>query len=599
MPDEPASPPPEATPLVAENDSMRTPSTRKNRLGIRLFFTGVAFFAGALLLSAILFLSGGNTISGANIGFAINGPTSVGGGEELPLTVSVTNRNRVPIESATLIINFPDGTQAASESQTALDTARIPLDRIGPNQTVNVPVRAVLYGEENEEQVITTTLEYRVDGSNAIFSTNEQSYTVRIGTSPVNLSIESVERVAAGQTTEFSFEVTSNTSETIEDLLVIAEYPVGFQVTETSRTPDVGSRTWKFESLEPEERKTITVRGVMSGEVAEEQTLRVSAGVPNADAEYELASVFANTTHNIAIEEPFVRLQIAAEDAAGDVITVAPGETRTVRVAVENTLDTAIYDLVVELALSGNAVQSANISAAGGRYNARTQTIRYDAQSREQFAEFAPGARATLTFNFTAPPGGSASPQVNLEASAFAKRVREAGVSESLVGSDRASVRIASGIALQTATLYDDGPFRNDGPVPPVVNNTTNYTLRLTVNNGSNDLANTEITATLPSYVTWTGNAVGDGEITYDESSRLIRWRRGGVDANQTSAAYVQVALNPTADQAQRAPKLLTDVVLRGLDRFTQQRVEVSGDDISTNIDGRRRSGIVQSSLAN
>jgi hypothetical protein len=71
----------------------------------KIVLGAAAFFLLAILISAGMFFFGGSTISGDNITITTSGPLQVGGGEELPFRVTITNQNVVPIQSATLIVD--------------------------------------------------------------------------------------------------------------------------------------------------------------------------------------------------------------------------------------------------------------------------------------------------------------------------------------------------------------------------------------------------------------------------------------------------------------------------------------------------------------
>lgn len=154
----------ESEPISDQNSDgvifMSDKPKRSYRKIILLFSFGVLLLA--LLVSGAYMLFGSNQISGNNINLSMNVPFSVAGGDVLPLQLSVTNQNSVAIESATLIINYPSGTKSAEEAGKDLYEERIPIEKIDPGQVLNIPTKAILFGEENEEKQIKATIEYRV-----------------------------------------------------------------------------------------------------------------------------------------------------------------------------------------------------------------------------------------------------------------------------------------------------------------------------------------------------------------------------------------------------------------------------------------------------
>ena len=140
-----SAPPPAPAPLRSSSDDLSM-SSKKQKYSYRfkILLTAIVFFVAAVMLSSLFIAFGGNAISGDNINIKVNGPFTVGGGEEMPLQIGITNNNSVAIESATLIVEYPDGTQSVTEEGKQLFIDRIPRDSIGSGETVNRSARAFL-----------------------------------------------------------------------------------------------------------------------------------------------------------------------------------------------------------------------------------------------------------------------------------------------------------------------------------------------------------------------------------------------------------------------------------------------------------------------
>jgi hypothetical protein len=81
--------------------------------------------------------------------------------------VSVGNQNTIPIESVSLIIEYPDGTHSAEDITKELGVVRQSLNTIDSGEMVNVPLKVRVFGEENEEKQISVSIDYRIQGSGA------------------------------------------------------------------------------------------------------------------------------------------------------------------------------------------------------------------------------------------------------------------------------------------------------------------------------------------------------------------------------------------------------------------------------------------------
>ena len=262
---------------------------------------GVGCVVVALAVASIIMFWGNNTISGENISISASGPIAVGGGEEFPFQVSIANQNAVPIQSATLIIEYPKGTQSATEDDKEMTIERRQLDSIGTGELVNIELRARVYGEENEEKEINVRIEYRIAGSNATFEKKAEPLRFKISTSPVVMAFDSVKSVSSGQEVELTLTIQSNSPTPLADILVKAVYPQGFDFTKS--TPDTvsGEDTWKFTTLKPGEKKTITIKGLMTGYEDEARAFTATAGVANEKDKNTLASQLATARTEISM----------------------------------------------------------------------------------------------------------------------------------------------------------------------------------------------------------------------------------------------------------------------------------------------------------
>jgi hypothetical protein len=161
------------------------------------------------------------------------------------------------------------------------------------------------------------------------------------------------------------------------------------------------------------------------------------------------------------------------------------------------------------------------------------------------------------------------------------------------------TVKIETQTSLASQVFYSTGPFGNTGPLPPVAEETTTYTVIMALANGSNPLSDAIVEATLPPYVTWTNNTQASyGTLTYNESTRTISWRIGDMDAGKTLAAAYQVSVLPSQSQVGTVPALVLEQRSRAKDRFTGTTVRATTPDVATQPsdenDESRREGRVR-----
>lgn len=575
----PAVPPEAETSLL----SMAPKKTRRS-YRFKILAGGVGFFLLAMVVAIIIQFVGNNGISGENITLAVSGPFTIGGGEVMPIQVGLTNSNDVPIESATLIVEYPRGTLSANDEKKELFSERLPLETVAAGETINVPLRAIVFGEENQEQEIKVSVEYRVQGSNALFFKEADVLRYKISSSPIVITADTLKKVSAGQETEIKLTIKSNAQNPLSNVLVKAEYPLGFSYSSAEPAPTGGQNLWLLKTLDPEQSTTITIKGAVVGNATDEYAIHFTVGIPNERDQQSMASVFATAETQFEIEQPFIKIDLEIGGVKNGTAVVKPIERSSVSIDITNTLPDTIYDIVAEAVLSGNAISDLEVGPPNGFYDSAKRKVTWDISSAPELESLEPGQKARLTFAI-APSGDVAkTPEINVQVNIKARRVSESNVQETLTGTAEGTMKVASEPDLKGYVTYNSGIFSDTGPVPPKAEQKTTYTISLMVDNGTNDISGTTVTATLPSYVTWEDKTSGVGVFSYDKIKRTVSWNAGKVESNAVSVGSFQVSIIPSKSQLDSAPTLVGEQFMRADDLFTSTVVRDSNPAITTEI---------------
>lgn len=514
------------------------------------------------LFSSLYMLFGNNQISSHNIAVTLTGPLTVGGGEVIPLQATITNQNRVPIESAVLIVRFPSGTKSADNTGQDSLEQRIALDRVNAGETINIPVRAVIFGEENQERTISAEIEYRLVDSNGRFTKKADPYVFSIHSSPLVVRAEYLERVSSGQEIDIRLSVQSNATTPLRNILITADYPINFDFSSAEPSPSFRQSSWLIGDLDPEQTTTIVIKGVVLGNQDEEFQVQFQAGTPSQDNQFMVGSTLATTNADFIIERPFVNVTNTVNGTTGSVITTSAGNNTSVTVDVQNTLNETLFDMAVEVSVSGNVLSREDVIVSNGFYDSIKDVVRFDVSGDQNLAEVPPGANRRFTFSII-PNQERSTPTFEITTSAFARRVSENRVTEQLIGSATAEVRYTSSVS----TLSDVRHV--SGPVPPVADETTVYDITMSVTAGGNDITGAAVSSSLPQYVDWVDAGEGTGSISFNPVSKEITWNIGDVTAEDRALTTFRVAFTPSQAQIGRVPALLGTARLRATDRFT------------------------------
>ncbi|PIP73585.1 MAG: hypothetical protein COW88_01460 [Candidatus Lloydbacteria bacterium CG22_combo_CG10-13_8_21_14_all_47_15] len=564
----------------------------KPRLTTYILVSSIIFFFIALGVAAYVLLGGGNTVSSKNIGIEIAGPVSVAGGEELSFQISVKNDNALPIEFADLLIEYPPGTRRADNVTEPLLRVRKSLGTIGAGELVNEVVRSVLFGEEQSLRPIAITLEYRVEGSNAIF-VKETSYDVTISSSPLRVTVDAVDEVSVNQEITLTVTIESASENIVGDVAVKVEYPFGFEFKEANLTPVFSENTWVLGDMPKGGKKTIRITGVMRGQNEETKVFRIVTGTLSDTDETKIGVAYSTLFEEVSLRQPFLgaSLTINGKDAA--LYVASPSQRIDAMIEWKNTLPVRVTDAVIEVSLVGNAFNPQTVSVSKGIYDSSANVIRWDQRSMPELGSVESGESGSLQFAFL-PRSFVAdtivNPYVELALSVRGKRVSETAVPEEVRTFVRRVIRFVSDVQLSARSTYFAGPFANRGPLPPKVETETTYTVIWTIVNSSNDISGANISAILPGYVHWLGVVTPQNErVTYDPDTGIVRWDAGdiplgtGFSVPAREVAF-QVALFPSANHVGKALTILLGSTLVGRDQFADTDIEVPGRALTTSL---------------
>jgi hypothetical protein len=568
--------------VSASHAVLSRPSKRRTYRTIVLL-GAIALFLLVVGVTGVYMFLGNNQISNKNIDLAISGPITVGGGEVLPLEMTIRNDNKVAIEGAVLIVNFPSGTKSDEENQRDMLEERVSVGRVGAGEIIKVPLKAVVYGEENQERQINATVEYRLVDSNGTFYKEAEPFTYKINSSPVVIRVNAVKKVSSGQEVEIELAVQSNASSPLRDILVLADYPTNFDFSSAQPNPMYRESAWLISELKPEQTQTITVKGVIVGQQAEEFQLKFSAGTPKPENQFEIGSVLANAVADFVIEQPFIGVGLRVNGVESEIVTARTGDQTNVTVTVRNTLTDTLYDMAVEVSVEGNVLVRDRVTVQNGFYDSVKDVIRFEPSGNSDLTAVPPGDTRTFSFGLQ-PSDRIETPAFTLRANAFARRVSESQATEQLVGTAKTEVKYTSVVTINRELGRGNAAFPESGPFPPVADLSTTYTVTLIAGAGGNDVTGATVATALPQYVSWQNQSSGDGSITFNPVSKEATWNIGDIEAGTQKQIQFQISLLPSQNQIGSAPALLAASRFRATDRFTGDVIRAEAAPLSTEL---------------
>ncbi len=575
-----------STPLTSQVTTLLSMASTKKGWSIATKFLIVSFvfFILAAGAATYIFFYGTGGISPQNIDVQIIMPSVIDGGKATTIQVLIVNRNKANLKLADLIINYPDGTRNASNANQSLTHERQSIGSISAGQTVQRTAQAIFYGQEGQTQKISVELEYRIEGSNAVFE-RDSDVTFTVGSSPVSISVSSPTEAISDQQFAFDVTVQSNSLAPVQDVVIQARYPFGFTVTGTSPQAQVGGTLWRLGEMKPGDSKVLRITGTLNGQDGDTRVFYFLAGSDADKTNTSLRVPFLSVPQTLTVHRPFIAAELSVNGQTGKTISVPSGADIQGVITWTNNLPDPVTDVQLSLSLAGPTLNTSAIGAPTGFYQSSDSTIVWSKDQNQQLAEVPPGGTGTLPFRFgtlSSGAGGTlySNPAITLNVTVQGVRQGQTGVPQNVTSAAQVQVYVSSIVALSAVASHFSGPFSNTGPMPPVPGQNTTYGITWTVTNTSNTIANGVVSATLPPYVTFVSAQSGSG-ITYDAGSRTVTWTMGDVKAGAgfTTASRVgafQVSLLPSSSQTGQSPVLVNTPSFSGQDRFAQVQVSAT-----------------------
>lgn len=555
------------------------------RLARAFFMVAATFFLVSAGIAGYIFLAGSNSVSMDKISVEVLGSTTTAGGDIVSFSLVITNRNTVAIERAVLEVDFPNGTRSADDILQDYPRYLEELGTLESGERVTRTVRAVVFGGAGQTLSLPITLFYGATGSNATFIKNA-SYTLAVLTTPLSVSIDTLSETVSGEPLTLTLSVSSNATIPLDNVVLAGTFPFGFEITASSLP--IRNGTFLLGILKPGDRRIVTVTGTLTGQDSEERVFHFTVGTAKTAQDETLSIPYMTQDAAVTIAAPFINTTLAINGDTSSTVVLAPDASHTVSISYTNTLSTSITDAKIIVAISGAPVDYKSIKSGNGFYSSADRTVVFSKDSDSTLALLAPDAFGVGTLTFKTLPTSAAvsAPTVTFTTSVSGTRVGQANVPRQISASATKTARVATSVVLSALSLHTSGPIGNSGPIPPKIDERTTYTVVWDVQNKGNTIAGGIVSATLPSYITYTGLTAGSGSFSYNDASHTVSWNTGDLVQGAGARGYFQVALTPSISQRGTEPPLTRSVSFSGYDRFASVQVSATAEPATTETKG-------------
>ncbi len=555
---------------------------------------GFSFGAKALIVSLLLLLiavsvvawrvvSLRNVVSSANIDMALDVSPYVEGGESVPLTFTLLNRNTAPLLGATVTLEYKKGVGSQDEEEKIHEKREIGV--INSNENKRQDYNVVLYGAEAESRDLTLKLEYKVAGSNAIFSKVITTSTV-LKTPQIAVHIEGPDTLSVNQNGTFIISVKNNSATTSLSNVLQLTFPNTFSV--VSQTPKASSKgtIWNIKPLLPGESDEVTIVGSINGVQGETSTMKALVG-SEGSSRTSVGVVYSSQTVDVKLRTSPLNFIVGLDTQSGSSEKIRYGDTSVLNITYVNTSDKTLQDVSFKLAISGDAPLIKRVDPGEvGDYDSIAQTVTWTSINIPLLRSLPPHESGVVRVVIPVVTSGTNSPLLKVLLTGVATSLKQNDVTTTF----SKTWAVEGRAALSAKTMYSNSPFVSTGPIPPVANMETTYTARIFVS-AQNALTNTRVSFILPSYVSWRNITSDPANISYDPKLKTVTWSPGSILADKSAYVDISLLVKPSQTHVGQMPAITSGIVLETTEEISRAIIKTTLSPLTTYLVGENWNG--------
>ncbi|HEX7586530.1 MAG TPA: hypothetical protein VF390_02775 [Patescibacteria group bacterium] len=556
---------------------------------------GVIFLAVILLIVAIavvFYRLKQASFSEDKVVVAINGPKEVQSGTAMTYEINYKNENQATLKDAKLNINFPDNFKPEDNPSFLSEgpsNGRFELGEVKGGAEGKIIFRAKAFSPKGSLIYIKADFSYTPSTFNSQFIVRDQ-LGINIISFPVTVEVLAPQNLASGDEIEYFISYKNTGEEDFENAKLRVSYPEGFTLSNAEPAASEGDNIWYIGHLSVAEEGKIVIKGKLEGSKDDTRVLRVELG---SLEEGQFVS-YNNESVSTKIEaSPLVISQTV--NGLTDYVAKA-GEELNFEIAYRNDGSIGLRDVIVTEKVESSILDFGSLKLKKGAYSSSDSTIIWKASDFSELANLAPGEEGKIDFSIKIKdviPVTNTNDK-NFVISSIAKidspDIQTPIDSNKIISGNKIDIKLKTKIGLSVKGYYEDSQIKNTGPIPPVVDSETTYTLHWSVMNVSNDIINAKVEAILPTGVVMTGAKYPeDSNLTYNERTNMLVWQIGNLPAGtgiivpEKEIAF-QVKIKPAINQIGSGVDLLEAATLSGQDSFVNEDTFIKADAKSNDL---------------
>lgn len=444
-------------------------------------------------------------------------------------------------------------------------------------------------GDSLEQTEIIISLSYGTGGRTRFES--DKSISIDIMPAPIQVSVKMPESPIAGSFFDVEIEYKNDSEFDFSGIGLGVDYPSSFRYVSASMSPSFLNNFWRVGELRVNSTGDLSIRGFLSGDQVQGQSLVVTVYTTYMDRDYPL--VKREVTFSPAPSP--VKLEIFANGRSS--YNASLGETITYDLHFENQSGVALSSVEIRASLVGEMFDLDSVRLESGEIDRMTGEIAWKPSTMGNLSILEPGAKRTASFkvnikdSFPIRRFGDKNYIVRVDAVLSSPTVPNYIESNELTSRSSLSTKIKGMVSVTGRAFFRDASSEilNQGSLPPKVGQSTEFTIHWIIRNYATDIKGAEVRATLKPGVEWTGIIKSniDSVPVFEEGSREVVWDIGEIYAGRGMIdgpiqAVFQVKATPSQSNVGFFMPLLDRAIIVADDTFTGSVLRSSSSALDT-----------------
>ncbi len=495
------------------------------------------------------------TYQGVSATMEVTGDKEILSGDTVTYLVTYHNNDQVKLTGVELDVQWPEGFYFASSTQTATDVQATTWDLpdLEPGRAADLTISGVLVGDKQQQTDAQFQLNYQPENFNSDFNV-KQTVSTLITDTKVAVDLRSPDKALPGQPLQLVAVMKNTTANPLTAVQADFTLPPDLEIASTS--PALTNGSWTGD-LKPNQEVTITINGTLAADATRDQNWLLELGQKKEDG---TLSHLQKSRKDIVLINPQISLELQVNGHTKD-FEADWGDVLNYQLVISNNSKVDVNDLKIST-LMDSGILDVNSYKGEGRLDGNS--VIWD-----QGQNIVAGQQLRLGWS------------ISVQKQANAGRGTVESVTQVSIGgldgwkltSPLLIASVGQGLSFNQGAYWQlAGKQVGSGQLPPKVNQTTNYVVIWSIDNGTTDYDQVTLSATLPPNVLYVdAGDVGDGNLQYDPDARRVTWSLPDFSSILLpSQASFEVQLKPTSADAGQVVNLVNPVAIQatGKDSF-------------------------------